>query len=289
MLSWNSTIGAVQSRALAAKRASKSRPLKELNQPKLKDTSIQLIKLLGIPSSTDNNNRIVYMLYKPPPPAIQQPYFLVHFHGIGQQLSDLPALVRKMGDQFQVGILAVEYPGFGMAEEYEPSETIIYEDAKRAIAFLQNNLKIPNERIFLQGYSLGTGIASELAYRGLGSKLILLAPYLSVPEMASTFVPILPTSIANWLIQDKIDTKRKAPCVSVNVIIVHGTNDEIVPYWMGKRLSKLFPCATLESMTCADHYLLKKPYLAKTLKLIQNFIEQPASVCEKSKDVKKCE
>lgn len=281
MLSWDSTVGVLQRRILEAKKKEKeyerAHPPLDDATVKIPDPSIQLIKLLGFEGSNAQSTRIVYMIYRPPTSPSPSSKYIVHFHGVGQQLSDLTPVIEAIGKlSSNLGVLAVEYPGFGMAADYTASEKNIYEDSMRAIAFLQNNLKISNDQIILQGYSLGTGIASEMAYRGLGAKLVLIAPYLSVPEMASVFVPLLPTRLANWLIEDKIDTKRKAPCVYKPVLIFHGTADQVVPFKMGQKLKELFPCSQLITLESADHYVLKPPMLQQILAAVEQFIASDA-------------
>jgi pimeloyl-ACP methyl ester carboxylesterase len=91
--------------------------------------------------------------------------------------------------------LLVEYRGYGRSKTSgRPSEAGLYADAEAALRELGRR-GIAAERVSLWGYSLGSGVANELAVRGRGSSLVLIAPFTSVPDVASHFVPILPMSM----------------------------------------------------------------------------------------------
>ncbi len=164
---------------------------------------------------------------------------VVHFHGNGEELADMVgfvSLLRARG----FGVLAVEYPGYGLSRSVEPNEGAIYRDAETALAMLRDEKHVPREKIVLSGQSLGTGVAVEMASRGQGSRLLLFSPYTSIVEVADRYLPFLPN---RWLVQDRFDSAKKAPAVRVPVLVVHGTEDEVIPFSLGKKLAGLFPNA----------------------------------------------
>jgi pimeloyl-ACP methyl ester carboxylesterase len=89
-----------------------------------------------------------------------------------------------------------------------------------------------------------------MARRGYGARLALITPYTSIVDLAATIAPFLP---ARLLVRDRFDNAAKAPNLDLPVLIVHGTNDEVVPASMGKELSRLFPHATIRLETGAHH------------------------------------
>ncbi|MBN1206384.1 MAG: alpha/beta hydrolase [Myxococcaceae bacterium] len=172
---------------------------------------------------------------------------LVHFHGNGEQIShlrELGAALRERG----LGFLAVEYPGYG-TNPGSPSEQGLYQAAEVALADLRA-AGVGPEATVLSGRSLGGGVAVEMARRGHGARLVLLAPFTSVVEMADRLLPFLPT---RWLVRDSFDNAAKAPSVRVPVLIFHGDQDEVIPVHMGQRLGRLFPRATMETIPGAHH------------------------------------
>lgn len=172
---------------------------------------------------------------------------VVHFHGNAEQLADLGPLLQRLRAQ-ELGALAVEYPGYGAAAG-EPSEEAIMQVAELALQRLRARGVAPAQ-IVLQGQSLGTGVAAEMARRGHGGKLSLLSPYTSMVDMARRVAPFLPVSA---LLLHRFDTATKAPGIDIPVLILHGTRDEVVPVEMGVRLAKLFPYARLELLDGASH------------------------------------
>lgn len=181
-------------------------------------------------------DRTVFALYAP---ARAGAPTLVHFHGNGEELADMEGFVslfRARG----FGVLAVEYPGYGLSRANAPSETSIYEDAEIALSDLVEKKGVLRENVVLSGQSLGTGVAVEMARRGHGGRLLLFSPYTSIVEVANRYLPIVPN---RWLVRDVFDSAAKAPSIPLPVLVVHGTDDEVIPFALGQRLVGLFPKA----------------------------------------------
>jgi uncharacterized protein len=161
------------------------------------------------------------------------------FHGNGEDLADsipIVSLLRSLG----MGVLALEYPGYGVADG-RPSEESAYAAADTALRWLKAEQGIDGSRTVLLGWSLGSGVAAEMARRGLGARLVLISPFTSVADMFRRFIPFFPASRVRY----RFDTASKAPGISMPVMIIHGTEDEVVPFAMGERLARLFPNAQL--------------------------------------------
>jgi pimeloyl-ACP methyl ester carboxylesterase len=194
---------------------------------------------------------------------------IVHFHGNAEQLADLGDLFRRLREQ-GLGVLGVEYPGYGAAAG-SPSERAMDEVAELALQRLRARGVAP-ARIVLQGQSLGTGVAAEMALRGHGGKLSLLSPYTSMVDMARRVAPWLPVSA---LLVHRFDTAAKAPKLDIPVLIVHGTRDEVVPVAMGARLAQLFPRARLQLVEGASHAGLFAARAEDMAALIAGFAREP--------------
>jgi hypothetical protein len=63
-------------------------------------------------------------------------------------------------------------------------------------------------------------------------------------------VPFVPASA---LVPDHFETVAKAPSIGVPTLVVHGLDDEIVPFWMGSKLAGAFPNATLLEVPGGRH------------------------------------
>jgi hypothetical protein len=174
---------------------------------------------------------------------------IVFFHGNGELADDGASLAQSFVAQGWAVYLA-EYPGYGMSSGAGgPSEKRIYEDAE-AIVRATN---VPNGELVLMGFSLGTGVATEMAARGHGRALVLLAPYTNIPAVAQRHVPIFPMGL---LMRDRFDTLAKAPSISMPVFVAHGDRDEVVPFDMGETVAHAFPKGRFNAVSGATHMTL---------------------------------
>jgi hypothetical protein len=191
---------------------------------------------------------------------------IVHFHGNGEQLADLVALGRRLRSA-GLGVLHVEYPGYGLVGG-SPSEDATYAAAEAALVHLKSRYGVADDRIVLQGQSLGCGIAVEMAARGHGSRLILISPFTSVVDVGKKVMPIVPVGL---LVRDRYDNAAKAPRVGHPALVIHGTRDRVVPFEMGSRLSALLPHARLVTVPGGGHNDLFARSAAPVLSAIVEF------------------
>jgi pimeloyl-ACP methyl ester carboxylesterase len=173
---------------------------------------------------------------------------ILHFHGNGEQVADLIALGRAIRAR-GLGFYAMEYPGYGSAEG-APSEQANYAAAEATIEHLATRHGVGKQKLVLQGQSLGTGIAIEMAKRGHGSLLVLLSPYTSMVDMGKLVLPIFPGEL---LILDRYLNLSKAQSVSQRALVIHGTLDEVIPASMGKRVAEALPHARLHLVEGGHH------------------------------------
>lgn len=197
----------------------------------------ELGQLLRLPSTV--------AVWSAPPPGAA---VVVHFHGNGEQLADLGSVIRGLRG-IGLGVLALEYPGYGLAAG-SPSEAALVSAGRDALAYARDRLGVSAERIVLQGQSLGSGVAAQLAAQGHGAALVLISPFTSMPDMAGRLFPALPVG---RLVRDRFDTRSIARGVRVPVLIVHGDRDEVVPFSMGEELARTFPDARFARVAGAHH------------------------------------
>ncbi|MDX1958232.1 MAG: alpha/beta hydrolase [Leptospiraceae bacterium] len=192
---------------------------------------------------------------------------LVLFHGQFGSIYNFSYLGSQLV-QNGYSVLLVEYPGYGLAKEFSASESNIYEDSQVLIQHVQTTYHFKPSNTISLGYSLGTGVAVEMTNRKLSEKTILFAPYSSIPAVASIrYVPLLP----HLLIIDRFDTYSKSSEIKSKVLIFHGNKDEIIPFSMGKELSKRFSNVEFIEIKGGSHNLFSTFNSSHWLKL-NNFI-----------------
>jgi len=176
---------------------------------------------------------------------------IAYFHGNGEIAdADVPLARRLAARGF--GVLLVEYRGYGAsARSGPPSEAGLYADADAELDAIARR-GVTADRVALWGWSLGTGVAAEMARRGRGSALVLVSPFTSVTAVAAR-VPWawwLPTSL---LVPDRFDTLSKAPDIHVPTLIAHGDRDSVIPFDMGRTLARAIAGARFFPVHGADH------------------------------------
>jgi pimeloyl-ACP methyl ester carboxylesterase len=170
--------------------------------------------------------------------------------------------MRWLSELLQMRFVAIEYPGYGNRPG-EPTEKSIYAAAEEQLRELQG------ERVVLVGQSLGTGPAVEMARRGFGTRLVLMTPFTSIPDVAKTTMPYLPIRL---LTKDKFDNAAKASAISMPVLVVHGERDEVVPFRLGEKLASLFSHAQLMTVPEGRHNDLWER--SEVLKRVRDFAMQ---------------
>jgi fermentation-respiration switch protein FrsA (DUF1100 family) len=171
--------------------------------------------------------------YVPAPPRAEgSTITLLRFHGNAGNLSDRVHQLRQLHDQLGVDIFMIDYREYGRSEG-EVSEAGTYLDAEAALAYLRSRPDAASHRIVYYGQSLGSAVAVELARRSPPDGLILEAPFVSIQAMAKAVIPFLPVGA---LISTKYDSLSKIGAIHVPLLVLHGDQDEVVPYAQGRRL-----------------------------------------------------
>lgn len=198
---------------------------------------------------------------------------LVHFHGNGEELASVVPLLRAL-HRAGLGVYAVEYPGYGLSRAGSPSEASLYAAAETALEHLRTRLGVSPGKTVLQGQSLGTGVAVEMALRGYGARLVLISPFTSLPDLAQRMLPFLP---ARYLVRDRFDSSSKAPRLRLPALVIHGSRDEIVPVDMGRTLAARLPRARLVVIEGARHNDLFASSGKRVLAEIASFASEGAA------------
>jgi len=164
-------------------------------------------------------------------PAGEGAPVLLWMHGNGGNISyeiGGLALLRQAG----LASFIFDYRGYGLSTG-QPSEAGVYRDARAAYEYLRNELGAPPERIVFFGRSLGGAVAADLALRVPARAIILDGAFTSVGDMANHHYRWLP---GKGRFAHKFDTAGRLARISIPKLIIHGEQDRVVPFTMGKRL-----------------------------------------------------
>lgn len=152
-------------------------------------------------------------------------YTILYSHGNAIDLGQLyPILeeIRSMG----FSVFAYDYRGYGLSSG-SPSEEKTYSDMDTAYRYLTTQLKTKPENIIALGQSLGGAVSADLASREPLGGLIIESSFVTAYRVL-TRVSLLPF--------DQYKTIKKIKQVQCPVLIIHGKNDQVIPFWHGERL-----------------------------------------------------
>ena len=156
---------------------------------------------------------------------------LLWFHGnaenIGMGLEQMKAFAR-----LGVNILALDYRGYGKSEG-SPDEAGVYRDGQAAYEYLVQTRRFEPKNIILYGHSLGGAVAVDVASKNPCGGLIVESSLSSGREMARL---IFHVPGIGYIFKSRFDSAEKIPSVRAPVLIIHGTRDRVIPFWMGRKL-----------------------------------------------------
>jgi len=180
---------------------------------------------------------------------IQQPqahYSIIYSHANSDDLGGIYKYLLTLSKLLYVNILAYDYSGYGLGltakenikNSIEPSEQNCYADIEAAYDHLTKVEGVPFDRIILYGRSLGSGPTCYLAEKKTRQNeplagVILHSPFLSIYRIALDMGFIFSADI--------FPNASRIKNVGCPTLIIHGTEDKIVPFSHGKELFKLTP------------------------------------------------
>lgn len=156
---------------------------------------------------------------------------LVIAHGNAGNISHRLELMSAL-QQSGFNVLMFDYRGYGRSEG-SPNEDGIYKDGRAAFDYVRLLPQVDSQRIILWGTSLGGAVAADVALHRPAAGLILESTFTSIKDMAAIHYPFLP---ARYLLSTKLNSIDKISQVHIPVLVIHGTQDGIVPIRLGREM-----------------------------------------------------
>lgn len=130
-----------------------------------------------------------------------------------------------------LNVLIPDYLGYGCSTG-KASEAGCRETAEAVYQALRDRGFAP-PRIIAGGWSLGGAVAIDLASRRPVGGLIAFSTFTSTHDMA---LAICPMPLPRWFFAHKFDSLGKLPSITCPVLLGHGRQDRLVPFYMFQRL-----------------------------------------------------
>ena len=150
---------------------------------------------------------------------------LMYFPGNAGGLKDRVDRFTRLIDR-GYGVTAMAYRG-SSGSTGRPEERHLTEDAAD-LARAQTG-----HPLILYGESLGTAVAIKLAATGVGDAVVLEAPFTSLAELVENQYP---HEKLRHLITQHWESIEGVPTVHQPLLVIHGTDDRLVPIWMGRKI-----------------------------------------------------
>ena len=190
---------------------------------------------------------------------------ILFLHGNAGTLENRIHKINHFRDM-NINFLLVAWRGFS-GNKGKPTEENLYEDARSAVKWLESK-GIKENNIIIYGESLGTGIATEIAQNKNFAGVILESPFTSMIEAAKNKYPYLPVK---FLLKDKYESNKKIKNIQSPILIMHGKVDNIVPFYMGKKMYELANSPKYSYFSEYDDHMME--YNEKLLNVLKKFIQ----------------
>ncbi|HOA73046.1 MAG TPA: alpha/beta fold hydrolase [Phycisphaerae bacterium] len=163
---------------------------------------------------------------------------VIFFHG-NAEIIDFQSRVEEMYGRLGVSVLLPEYRGYGRARHVgSPSQEALVADGVKFYDELIKRPDVDPARVIIHGYSIGGGVAAQVATQRRPAALILEATFTSLASFAWRY------GVPPALSRHPFRTDEVLPGLGVPLFIAHGRHDTIVPVEHGRRLHALVPTST---------------------------------------------
>ncbi|XP_054795405.1 uncharacterized protein LOC129300839 [Prosopis cineraria] len=176
---------------------------------------------------TRSGNKVVAMFWRQPSAR----FTILYSHGNAADLGQMQELFNALRAHLRVNIMGYDYSGYGSSTG-KPTEFNTYYDIEAVYNCLKCDYGIRQEDLILYGQSVGSGPTLHMA-----SKLPRLRGIVLHSAILSGIRVLYNVKVTFWFdIFKNIDKIRNVNCP---VLVIHGTNDDVVDFSHGKRLWEL--------------------------------------------------
>jgi len=130
----------------------------------------------------------------------------------------------------KVNIICYDYIGYSISAPKTPSEQGCYDSLEAIMCYVQNNLHVNPQNIYLIGQSLGTGVVIDYVSKNKTwtTPIMLISPYKTICRV------VLDSCCVNPI--DKFTSIYKLQNITCPVKILHGEQDRIINISHGKEM-----------------------------------------------------
>ncbi|MBF6024800.1 alpha/beta hydrolase [Lysobacter niastensis] len=177
-------------------------------------------------------------------PGLPNP--VIYFGGNAERIENRRDQLARLLPGRSIYLLA--YRGYG-ASSGEPTEAGLMGDALALFDHVQ--AQHPDQPVSVIGTSLGTGVASFVASKRPVARLVLVAPFDCLADVAQARYPLLPV---RWMVKDRFDSATHLRGYDGPVMVLRAAQDDVIPVASTNRLiSVLARPPHVVELPYADH------------------------------------
>lgn len=174
---------------------------------------------------------------------------VVFAHGNGELIDDWEPAMQDLA-RAGINALLVEFPGYGHSEG-RPTRATIRETFAAAYDWLVAEGGVPRDRIVAYGRSIGGGAATDLLRDRAVPALVLQSTFSSAKSMARGFL------LPGFLVRDRFDNADAVAEFDGPVLLMHGVQDEVIPYVHAERLASTRAGLHVTQIACGHNDCLE--------------------------------
>jgi fermentation-respiration switch protein FrsA (DUF1100 family) len=164
---------------------------------------------------------------------------VVFAHG-NAELIDENGQVMRFYHELGMNVLVPEYRGYGRSAG-SPSQKAIVSDFTAFYDRMLERPEVEADRIVYHGRSLGGGVTARLAVKRKPDAWILETTFTSAAKMAKQF------AVPRCLVRDPFEVQAVVRSYEQPLLLLHGTEDEVVPIAHAHALHDAAPQSTLKT------------------------------------------
>lgn len=213
--------------------------------------------------------------YWEPDPSNPNRPVIVFLHGNGENLETMRSSstleqIRRLRSPF----LVVDYPGYGRSSGF-PSEASLKRGAAAAVHWAFE--RFDGREVVICGWSLGAAVAIHTAATEPEVvALIAMSAWTSLEEVAANHFP---GWLVGVLLRESYDSVEVGVEVEVPSLLIHGSEDSIIPIEQGRRVAAQIPRAQWLELAGAGHNdLLSFPEVWEAIEAFVGLVAESSRV-----------
>lgn len=162
-------------------------------------------------------------------------FVILFSHGNAVDIGQMPPFYLTLAAKLKTDIFSYDYSGYGLSTG-NANEANLYTDIRAAYKALKEKFNYKDRQIILYGQSIGTVPTIDLASSPMGkdvAAVVLHSPLLSGIRV------IVPNAKKTSYCFDPFPSIDKVAKISSNVLVIHGTEDEVIDFTHGLQIYDL--------------------------------------------------